>query len=179
MTNNAFINEKRESLTQFVREQMIGPGAYGYKFGMDGEETVDILDVTPGSIYCSGILFPKKTKASESTDDSIPESAASEEETGETTIHHEDLDDDEPSLYDEEDIKQLTQRFPDSFGISCCLGKNRLSCKDFSIHISGRFYTKIGTKNLSKVFVKVEAEDIEGVKALMSVATPVPNEDGS
>lgn len=179
MTNNPFINEKRESLTQFVREQMIGPGAYGYKFGMDGEEMVDILDVTPGSIYCSGILFPKKTKASENTDDSAPESAASDEETNERTIHHEDLDDDEPSLYDEEDIKQLTQRFPDSFGISCCIGKHALSNQDFSIHLTGRFYTKIETKNLSKVFVKVEAEDIEGVKALLSVATPVLNEEGS
>lgn len=179
MTNNPFINEKRESLTHFVREQMIGPGAYGYKFGIDGEKDVDILDVTPGSIYCSGILFPKKTKASENSEDSFPESAGSEEETDEITIHHEDMDDDGPSLYDEEDIKQLTQRFPDSFGISCCLGEKALSVKDFSLHLSGRFYTKIGTKELLKVFVKVESEAIEGVKALLSLATPVQNEDSA
>jgi len=178
MTNNPFINEKRESLTRFVREQLIGPGAYGYKFGMDGEEDgVDILDVTPGSIYCSGILFPKKTKANE---DSCESSSPKERTDGpENNLpRNEDSNGEESSLYDEEDIKQLTQRFPDSFGISCCLRKSVLSADDFSIRLSGRFYTKIDNKSFTKVFVKVDSDDIAQVSNLLSVSTSVPDGDG-
>lgn len=179
MTNNPFINEKRESLTRFVREQMIGPGAYGYKFGMDGEEDgVDILDVTPGSIYCSGILFPKKTRASEDSG----ESSDSGEETDPSENNpqrNEDSNGEDSSLYDEEDIKQLTQRFPDSFGISCCLGKSALSADDFTIRLSGRFYTKIGSKSFTNVFVKVDSDDIANVSTLLAVSTSVPNGDGT
>ena len=71
MTNIDFIKQKRVGLTTFIHDQLIGPGAYGYKFGIDGEnDKVDILDVTPGSIYCSGILFPKKKHGNDSGDSS-------------------------------------------------------------------------------------------------------------
>ena len=173
MTNNRFIEEKRESLTRFIREQMIGPGVYGYKFGMDGESNdVEILDVTPGSIYCSGILFPKKKKG-----DDVSDGIPSEDnlEVGiESVVSAEDTDENESSLYDEEDIKQLTQRYPDSFGISCCLGKNVLTNKDFIINLSGRFYSKIHHANLPSVFVKIDDEDLMGVLALLRDVIHVP-----
>lgn len=179
MTNNTFINEKRESLTGFVREQMIGPGAYGYKFGMDGEaDDVDILDVTPGSIYCSGILFPKKTKASDNDEESTP--PEDEDESLENTLPRNDDSDEEGfSLYDEEDIKQLTQRFPDSFGISCCIGKPGITAHDITVRLSGRFYTKIGSKSFTKVFVKVDSEDLDNISQLLMSSTAVPNDDGT
>lgn len=179
MTNNTFINEKRESLTGFVREQMIGPGAYGYKFGMDGEDDdVDILDVTPGSIYCSGILFPKKTKASDNDGASIP--PEDEDESLENELpRNEDSDEEGFSLYDEEDIKQLTQRFPDSFGISCCIGKPGITAHDITVRLSGRFYTKIGSKSFTKVFVKVDSADLDNISQLLMSSTAVPNDDGT
>lgn len=179
MTNNTFINEKRESLTGFVREQMIGPGAYGYKFGMDGEDDdVDILDVTPGSIYCSGILFPKKTKASDNDGASIP--PEDEDESLENELpRNEDSDEEGFSLYDEEDIKQLTQRFPDSFGISCCIGKPGITAHDITVRLSGRFYTKIGSKSFTKVFVKVDPADLDNISQLLMSSTTVPNDDGT
>jgi len=179
MTNNTFINEKRESLTGFVREQMIGPGAYGYKFGMDGEDDdVDILDVTPGSIYCSGILFPKKTKASDNDGASIP--PEDEDESLENELpRNEDSDEEGFSLYDEEDIKQLTQRFPDSFGISCCIGKPGITAHDITVRLSGRFYTKIGSKSFTKVFVKVDPADLDNISQLLMSSTAVPNDDGT
>jgi hypothetical protein len=176
MTNNNYIEKKRESLCSFIHDQLIGPGAYGYKFGMDGaEDKVEILDVTPGSIYCSGILFPKKKKCSASRDSSEGETDGSIE----MSDREEDSNDDETTLYDEEDIKQLTQRYPDSFGISCCLGKDSLTSGDFSVLLSGRYYTKVAKSDLQKLFVTVEEHYLRSMIELLSRSVQVTNKEES
>ena len=177
MTNNHFIDEKRKSLTQFVRDQLIGPGVYGYKFGLDGEpETVEILDITPGSLYCSGILFPKKKQGGNTTEPDNPNIEEGVLETGTRNVN-DDEDDDQSQMYDEEDIRQLTQRYPDSFGISCCLGKPSLCHNDLRINLSGRFYSKIEQDSYSHVFVRVDSRDVPSVLNLINFSIQIEEQE--
>lgn len=70
---NSFILKKRASLLGFVREQLIGPNSYNGRYGQnnwqigermrpdeDSWKCGEVIDTTPGNVYCSGILFPKK-----------------------------------------------------------------------------------------------------------------------
>ena len=58
------IDIKRDSLETFIREQMIGPNGCNGKFTLNvGNESLgndEIINTTPGSIYSSAVLFPKK-----------------------------------------------------------------------------------------------------------------------
>ena len=44
-----YIEQKRASLENFIREQMVGPGGCRYHFGLDGHDG-EVLNTTPGSI---------------------------------------------------------------------------------------------------------------------------------
>lgn len=59
---------KRESLEQFIKEQLIGPGGCKGLYSLkpsasedeNSEELGEVVSTTPGSIYSSAILFPPK-----------------------------------------------------------------------------------------------------------------------
>ena len=58
--------EKRDSLEKFIQEQMVGPGGCKYRFGLNEfSEKEEVVNTTPGSIYSTAILFPKKSDAKE------------------------------------------------------------------------------------------------------------------
>ncbi len=58
------IKTKRDSLENFIRSQMLGPGACNNRFGFiqedESNEIVEIINTTPGSLYSTGVLFPKR-----------------------------------------------------------------------------------------------------------------------
>ena len=60
------IRDKRDSLELFLREQLIGPGGCGNNFGIlpsqegEDENICEVINTTPGSIYSSAILFPRR-----------------------------------------------------------------------------------------------------------------------
>lgn len=57
------IRTKRDSLERFIRTQMEGPGACNNRFDFIDENMNDITDVintTPGSLYSTAVLFPKR-----------------------------------------------------------------------------------------------------------------------
>ena len=64
------IKDKRNSLESFIHEQLIGPGGCGGNFGVfvspenEKEPICEVLSTTPGSIYSTGILFPRKDNQS-------------------------------------------------------------------------------------------------------------------
>lgn len=64
------IKDKRNSLESFIKEQLIGPGGCGNNFGVyvsnenEKELVCEVLNTTPGSIYSTGILFPRKDNQS-------------------------------------------------------------------------------------------------------------------
>ena len=65
------IKEKRATLEQFIKEQLIGPGGCNYRYSVfHTDDDVlnpecaygEVLNTTPGSIYSSAILFPLQSK---------------------------------------------------------------------------------------------------------------------
>ena len=143
------IKEKRDSLERFIREQLVGPGGCNYQFEAFDENDKDlpeeltpgeVVNTTPGSIYSTAILFPEKTINDDETDD-------------------EEVPDMEEEKNNDDDINALGRRFPNRFGISCCLSGSDINNK-LKIRISGRFYHKI--KRFQSIRIKIA--DIDNFK---------------
>lgn len=168
------IQTKRDSLEKFLRQQMEGPGACNKHFccldDERGEIDEEVINTTPGSLYSTAILFPQRKKV----DDSSSSNASLSDKAGDTDLESDSLyqesQDDNSSeeldervdrlSADEEDMYSLSQRFPTTIGISCCLDKNGepLLSSDIIITISGRYYKKISRENCCNIVVKIEDE---------------------
>lgn len=173
------IPTKRDSLEKFIREQMEGPGACNgqfYLLGINGVSSAEeeVVNTTPGSLYSTAVLFPqrKRVEVSSMEDDSHDvqivdsisgaESEASYEESQDDNAS-EELDDRANRLgADDEDLYSLSQRFPTTIGISCCLDKGGrpLLQTDLRITISGRYYTRISKEDWTKIVIRIE--DVKG-----------------
>ncbi len=161
------IKNKRDSLEKFIREQLIGPGGCANKFGVipsqeEQEESVcEVLSTTPGSIYSSAILFPRKddNKAQEDTtfDPNDSENADDENISDEDSDEQGDDMRDLGNHEDDEDINSLSRRFPDRIGISCCIKELDTLNSSTKITVSGRYYTKLHEK--TRLYVNIE--DVE------------------
>lgn len=179
MANNPIIKSKREDLLGFIKDQLLGPGACSDHFGCDDPQVQgEIINSTPGSLYCTGILFPTKTGVDavqeddlnshdngenhSMTDDSLGDDYTAT--VNESSEQSENLNDEEDSGDDES--LQTNQLYPQSFGISVCLGKPELSPSDIIIRVSGRYYRKIDDKQAKNVFVNVDQQDVALVTAL-------------
>lgn len=140
------IVKKRDSLENFIREQLIGPGGckYQYLVSHEGENENlekgysygEVLNTTPGSIYSSAILFPQydcEIDANSDIDDGISDAD-----------HLEDID-------------ALGRRFPNKFGISCCIEESKIN-SELNITITGRYYKKV---NAYKT-LRIKVDDVEG-----------------
>ena len=168
------ITKKRDSLEQFIKEQIIGPGGCNYQFFVkredDSEELEsgceygEVLNTTPGSIYSSAILFPQK--AAEDSQPIIQESSDdnndSPEEDEDVSNEMEDELTEERNVDHSEDIDALGRRFPNKFGISCCLDESNIN-KNLNITISGRYYKEIKASTL----LRFKIEDVEGFNAFI------------
>ena len=170
------IKTKRDSLEKFIREQMEGPGACSGQFyclddpnGQGSNE--EVINTTPGSLYSTAVLFPKRAaKQLASTDESVGQ-AETDTELNSDSLYQESLDDNSSEELDEavdrlsaddEDLYSLSQRFPTTIGISCCIDKDGspLVPSDLKICVSGRYYTKISDHECSNIVVRIE--DIAG-----------------
>ena len=163
-----YIDEKRKSLINFVREQFIGPGACAGKYSYKSESDGEVIDSTPGSIYCSGILFPRKdsslmNQTEDNNDGESKEDSATPDITSDTDSNTQDTDGNKDL---EEDVRELNQRFPTSFGLSCCLDSSISEDNDLEITITGRYYRKIS--DLNKVSVAIQAEDCDLVRKFIA-----------
>lgn len=168
------IIKKRDSLEKFIKEQIIGPGGCNYQFHVkredvgeeleSGDEYGEVLNTTPGSIYSSAILFPQKaaedlrTTIQESSDDSNDNPEEGENESNEM----EDRLSEERNVDNSEDIDALGRRFPNKFGISCCLEESNIN-KNLNITITGRYYKEIKASTL----LRFKIDDVEGFKAFI------------
>lgn len=167
---------KRDSLEKFIREQMEGPGACNHQFYYKGdiktyEGIEEVLNTTPGSVYSTAVLFPQRKQANNS--DSIPDSSTSSSATEDNSlnvayqvINDDDTNDDLEERTnrlgsDEEDRYSLSQRFPTTIGLSCCLDKKGtpILSEDLNISISGRYYTKIAKSEYSSIIVRIHEKD--------------------
>ncbi|MCC8088863.1 MAG: hypothetical protein LIO79_06330 [Rikenellaceae bacterium] len=149
------IKTKRDSLEGFIREQIIGPGGCKGLYSLrvpkdqtnDDESIGEVVNTTPGSIYSSAILFPKKKEVfglfteletNPTTSEESPDTSAQNEEQENEIENINDI-----SQAEDEDINSLSRRFPSSIGVSCCLSPDFTKNKDLSIVVSGSYYTKI------------------------------------
>lgn len=171
------IQTKRDSLEKFIQEQMEGPGACNNQFYCEGDNgtqdgSEEVLNTTPGSVYSTAVLFPQR-KQSENTEQVSGENVAQESEfelAADSSFQEsqddntsEDLEERANRLSsDEEDLYSLSQRFPTTVGLSCCIDKNGrpISANDLKIIISGRYYTKISKASFASIIVRIpENED--------------------
>lgn len=160
------IRNKRESLESFIQEQLIGPGGCGNNFGVyppqeDAEDPVcEVLNTTPGSIYSTAILFPRKDNQLLSVEKTFSEDTTAEENIGDENMADEDSDEQGDDMRDwgnhedDEDINSLSRRFPDRIGISCCVRNIYSLTSSTRITISGRFYKKLSEK--TRLYVNIE-----------------------
>lgn len=175
---NNIIQEKRDSLEKFIRQQMEGPGACNEHFYCLNNEfdevDEEVINTTPGSLYSTAILFPQRKLAevapsnnSTSNDNAVDSDLESDSlyQESQDDNSSEELDERVDRLSaDEEDLYSLSQRFPTTIGISCCLDKSGepLLPSDLIITISGRYYKKISKDKCCNIVIKVE--DKSGIK---------------
>lgn len=178
------IIEKRKSLEQFIEEQLIGPGGCSDRYLLDhntedsleGFSFGEVLNTTPGTIYSSAILFPQK--ANNNLKYSVEEENTDAEVVDESDFEtpEEDTVSEERNIDHTEDLDSLGRRFPNRFGLSCCLDKDKAN-DNLNITISGRYYQKV--KDIATLRIKVEnvsgfrafIEDVEFVKLMGGIVS--------
>ena len=171
---NNLVHTKREDLIEFIRKQMEGPGGCNDNFSLASESwnpEEEVLNTTPGSIYSTGVLFPKKKVkaddvAYQKNDDGsgyIASPQGDDREDEYTTSDRNEVNGAIGNDIDDEDIYSLNRRFPNMVGISCCLEQNVDLTKDIAITVSGRYYTKLKGNERTKVqvIVKKDQEEFE------------------
>ncbi len=142
----SLIDEKRDELEQFIKEQMIGPGGCAGRLGKDGlSPNEEVLNTTPGNVYSTAILFPQKAvegvgDGQQQDDDIQEENATVLDVVEEQTIDERDQN---SGNSDHDDDFSIERRFPHVIAISCCLNNNVDLHRDVRIRITGRYYRKI------------------------------------
>lgn len=146
---------------------MLGPGACNNRFGFiqedESNDIVEIINTTPGSLYSTGVLFPKrkvkqnsdsnKVSLKDDVDNDTTDNDEDEESDNENDV---DFEDKHPTLTqsDEDDLYSLSQRFPNTFGMSFCVNSQNIS--DITLTISGRYYYKIIKDERQKIKVLLD-----------------------
>lgn len=157
--------KKRNSLELFVREQIIGPGAFNNRFffiekwdtsefnGIDFkvknvsaiDNKSEILAEVPAYQYSSAILFPE-TRVSKGTETQLKEKFSESDIDGENP-DTEDIekggDDDRNIDNSEESLVSKQQNYPNSFGLSFVVGKETNLQDDLNVSVSFRKYHNI------------------------------------
>ncbi len=174
MASNQYIKEKRDSLLSFVHEQLIGPGVCRDRFGVkDDSVTGEVINTSPGSVYCSAILFPEKKDTELKTDEKqLRETGVNDDSIGNdsdnalaTSDQQNENSNDDDSLEENESL-QINQRYPQNFGISVCFDRPEIKPSDFRLRLSGRYYRKLSVIDAGKLFVSIAEEDKDGVSAI-------------
>lgn len=164
------IQEKRDSLEHFLHEQLIGPGGCNYQFKVFNEKedenlkefsAGEVVNTTPGSIYNSAILFPQQDDKEQGVytgpeDEGTPNDPQDDEDPDSPDSTEDEEAEDEKNIDFGEDIDALGRRFPNRFGVSCCLQGEDIN-KDLHIRITGRFYKKV-KEDLS---VRIKVTNVE------------------
>ncbi|WP_313190116.1 hypothetical protein [Sphingobacterium sp.] len=144
---------KREELEGFVREQLIGPGSYKFKyhFQFDANEDVslndyEIIPEVPAYQYSTAILFPE----TEEKDGSKEESDEIEGDGLEGNTNT-SADSDEMKSDTVESLSSKQQNYPTDFGLSFVIKENANINEDLDVIFSFRRYEKFTKKKYKRV----------------------------
>jgi hypothetical protein len=154
--------EKRDDLERFLREQIIGPGAFNRRFFLlkkwqdnefNGRSLKDCLAYHNGSEviaevpayqYSSGILFPITEQLSiqkkESTDSKVTNEAPDAGDGQEPVLK---MDDEEMTDEQSESISSKNQNYPNTCGLAFAIDKTVKPESDLKVEISYRTYSKL------------------------------------
>jgi len=151
--DKASVNDKRNLLERFLREQLIGPGISGFRYvdinnerfhsDFEHRHPIDnieeVLDIVPAAIYSTGILFPVDNSSSKDIGVSM--------DTTEVSTASEEADTDDQSSDDaldtSEGIQELNQMFPNTIGLSYSLQNFSHENESFEFNIEFRYYSKL------------------------------------
>ena len=171
---NKFI-EKRISLENYIKEQIIGPGAYNkkYFFLKDWEQSkysgkdlfkeialddyCEIIPEVPAYQYSSAILFPltNQTNENENRDEKhdVNNLIMDNDESLNTSADDENISEDTST-----NIVLTQQNYPNTFGLSFVFDKNKNINEDIKIFLSYRKYKQIKKKTLleNKIAINVK-----------------------
>lgn len=189
--------KKRESLELFVKEQIIGPGAFNKRYffvekleanefnGLDIKATPvrafdnksEILTEVPAYQYSSAILFPE-TRINKEPNQNIakPNTSSNGEEEEETEGEYNPGADDENFKDDSgESLVSKQQNYPNSLGLSFVVSKNTNLQKDLALTISFRKYFNINKKTClaNKLSILVTEYDIEIESTITNYYAPI------
>lgn len=178
---NKFI-DKRESLENYVKEQVIGPGAYNkkYFFLKDWDKSVyadkdlsqvpaienfnEIIPEVPAYQYSSAILFPRTIQSSNNEEGN--EIQGETDETDEVAVNT-SADDENISEDTSTNVVLTQQNYPNTFGVSFVFNKSENIQEDLKILLSYRKYKHIRKKvlveNKIAINVKEYKEEIEHI----------------
>lgn len=162
-TKSTFL-EKRESLVEFVREQIVGPGAFNKRFfllekwkenefsGKVLQECLainnisEIISEVPAYHYSSAILFPiSKSIVIKGKDISPLENKIvnDDKEDLPENINDNKLDDEDFQDDQTESVSSRNQNYPNTCGISFAVNEKTLLNKDLKVCISFRTYQRV------------------------------------
>lgn len=165
------ILKKRESLERFIREQTIGPGISGYRFvnlsatynenqnlltEAPLNNSFEILNTMPASVYSTGILFPKDE--SESSIIGLENDAnTSDDERGEENDNLEQLKSNTEDI-GSKDSFELNQMFPQTMGLTFCMKEDFLLAGTLNFKVKSRYYRKLKKGDLENIAVLCEVD---------------------
>lgn len=162
MDKDITFKTKREDLELFVKEQIMGPGAFNKRFFLlekwntnefcgQNLKTVsafnnvsEILSEVPAYQYSSAILFPisttveKTSKIEESTDEE--NTISDDENLSPLALDDENLKDDSS-----ESVSSKNQNYPNTCGIAFAINPSK-SMSDLSMEVNFRTYQKLSNK---------------------------------
>ncbi|AYN03599.1 helicase-related protein [Flavobacterium sp. 140616W15] len=156
--------KKRESLEIFVKEQIIGPGAFNKRYffidkwdknefsGVDFKSSPvnaidnksEVLTEVPAYQYSSAILFPE-TRVPKETTIEKDESMLDNPEANEPDLEDFNAGADDDNIKDDsaESLVSKQQNYPNSFGLSFVIDENFDIQNDLKVGISFRKYINI------------------------------------
>ena len=173
---NKFI-EKRDSLENYVKEQVIGPGAYNKKYfflkdwdkseysGKDLTQVPaiqnfdEIIPEVPAYQYSSAILFPVTIQSSEIENRKEEQVVKDEIEDNEEGSSNTSADDENISEDTSSNIVLTQQNYPNTFGLSFVFDKNKNINDDLKISLSYRKYKNVSKKTLLENKIAISIKD--------------------
>jgi hypothetical protein len=158
--------EKREDLQLFVKEQIIGPGAFNKRYffltkwlqnefvGKDIntcraiDNISEIISEVPAYQYSSGILFPisqrVQSASNKNPDDVDAQETPDDDIQASGYADDENLDDDKS-----ESVSNRNQNYPNSFGLSFAVRLDSVLKDDLKVQMEYRTYRKV-SQDLSR-----------------------------
>ena len=180
---NKFI-EKRDSLENYVKEQIIGPGAYNKKYFLlaDWDESEfsgkdlskvkaiqnisEVITEVPAYQYSSAILFPVTTQILQVENEDPSEDVNID--IDEEIILNSSADDEDFNEDTSSNVVLTQQNYPNTFGLSFVLNKDKDITEDLKITLSYRKYIDVKKEVLSRKIAINIKEYKDEIKAIVT-----------